>query len=104
MVDVTGLGQTDDGVNEDIGLAGTGSTDSEFPVCAMHGIPGSLLEVFRTVGLGTGIPGLESDDLGPAELLKVETEFRGCVWHDGVNHSVLEIWGIANKYLHLRPT
>lgn len=46
MVDVTGLGQTDDRVNEDVGLTGTGSTDSEFPVCAMHGVPGALLAVF----------------------------------------------------------
>lgn len=50
-------------------------------------------------GLKTGIPGLESDDLGPTELLKVQTELRGGVWHDGVSHSVLETWKITQLVL-----
>lgn len=79
MVDITGLGETDDGVNENVSLTGTGSADSEFSVCTVHGVPGALLAVFRAAELETGLPGLESDDLRPTELLKVETELRRSV-------------------------
>lgn len=62
VVNVTGLGQADDGVDEDVGLAGAGSADRQLTVSAVH-----------------GVPGLESDDLGPAKLVKVQTQFGGRV-------------------------
>lgn len=63
VVNVAGLGEADDGVDEDVGLAGAGSTDGEFAVGAVH-----------------GVAGLEGDDLRPAELLEVEAELGGGVW------------------------
>jgi hypothetical protein len=62
VVNVTGLGQANDGVDEDVGLAGAGSADRQLTVSAVH-----------------GVPGLESDDLGPAKLVKVQTQFGGRV-------------------------
>ena len=49
MVDIAGFSQADDGVDEDVGLSGTGCADGQFPVGAVH-----------------GIPGLEGDHAGPA--------------------------------------
>lgn len=40
VVDITGLGETDNGVDENVSLAGTGSADSEFSVRTVHGVPG----------------------------------------------------------------
>lgn len=54
VVNVTGLGKTNDGVDEDVGLSGASSDDSQLTVSAVH-----------------GVTGLESDNLGPAELLEV---------------------------------
>jgi hypothetical protein len=57
VVNVTGLGETDDGVDENVGLARTSSTDGQLTVSAVH-----------------GVSSLESDDLGPAEFVEVETD------------------------------
>ena len=40
VVDVTGLCKTDDGVDEDVCLAGTSTTDGELTVSTVHGVPG----------------------------------------------------------------
>lgn len=60
VINVTGLGHADDGVDEDVGLLGAGGTDSELSVGAVH-----------------GVASLESDDLVPAELLKVLSQLGG---------------------------
>jgi len=68
VVNVTGLGQADDGVDEDVGLSGAGSNDGKLTVSAVH-----------------GVTGLESDNLGPAKLLEVKTELgRGVAESDVV--------------------
>jgi hypothetical protein len=66
VVNVTGLGETDDGVNEDVGLARTGSADGQLTMSAVH-----------------GVSGLESDDLGPAKLVEVQTDLCGRVCFSG---------------------
>ena len=63
VVNVTGLGETHDGMDQDVGLTGAGSADGELAVSAVH-----------------GVTGLESDDLGPAKLVEVQTELCGGVW------------------------
>lgn len=60
VVDVTGLGKTNDGLDEDVGLLGAGSADRQLTVSTVH-----------------GVSGLESDDLLPAELVEVSAELRG---------------------------
>jgi hypothetical protein len=60
VVNVAGLGEADDGVDEDIGLAGAGSADRQLTMGAVH-----------------GVARLERDDLLPAELVEVQTQFRG---------------------------
>jgi hypothetical protein len=45
-------------VDEDVGLAGTGSADGQLTVSTVH-----------------GVSGLEGDDLGPAKLVEVKAEF-----------------------------
>lgn len=62
VVNVTGLGQTNDRVDEDVGLARAGSADSQLAVSAVH-----------------GVAGLEGNDTGPVELLEVGTELSGSV-------------------------
>ena len=62
VVDVTGLGQTDDGVDQHIGLLGTRGTDGQLTVSTVH-----------------GVSGLEGDNPGPAELVKMNAELRGGV-------------------------
>jgi hypothetical protein len=52
-VDVAGLGEADDGVDEDVGLVKAGGPDGELAVGAVH-----------------GVAGLEGDDLAPGELLE----------------------------------
>lgn len=64
VVDVTGLGQTDDGVDQDIGLAGAGRANSQFTVSTVH-----------------GVTGLESDNAGPAQFVEVNAQFSGSVWN-----------------------
>jgi hypothetical protein len=60
VVDVAGLGQADDGVDEHVGLAGAGSADGQLAVSAVH-----------------GVACLEGDDLGPAQLVEVRAQLRG---------------------------
>lgn len=62
VVNVSRLGKAHDWVDEDVGLTGTGSTDGELTVSAVH-----------------GVTGLECDDLGPAKLVEVKTELCGGV-------------------------
>jgi hypothetical protein len=60
VINVTGLGEAHDGVDEDIGLAGSGSADRQLTMSAVH-----------------GVARLESDNLLPAELVEVQTQLRG---------------------------
>lgn len=60
VVNVTGLGQADNRLDEDVGLLGAGSTNSQLTVSSVH-----------------GVSGLESDDLLPAELVEVSAELGG---------------------------
>jgi hypothetical protein len=60
VVNVTGLGETDDGLDEDVGLLRAGSADRQLTVSTVH-----------------GVSGLESNDLLPAELVEVSAELRG---------------------------
>lgn len=62
VVDVAGFGEADDGVDEDVGLTGSGGADGEFAVGAVH-----------------GVAGLEGDDAGPAQFFEVDAEFGGGV-------------------------
>lgn len=62
VVNVTGLGETDDRVDEDVGLLGAGRTDGQLTVSSVH-----------------RVSGLESDNSGPAELVEVDTELCGSV-------------------------
>ena len=62
MVNVTGLGETDNGVDQDIGLARAGRADGQFTVSTVH-----------------GVTGLESDNAGPAQLVEVNAQFSGSV-------------------------
>jgi hypothetical protein len=59
VVNVTGLGETDDGLDEDVGLLRAGGADRQLTVSTVH-----------------GVSGLESNDLLPAELVEVSTELR----------------------------
>lgn len=63
VVDVAGLGEADDGVDEDVGVVRAGGADGEFPVGAVH-----------------RVTGLESDNLGPAELVEVSAELSRSVF------------------------
>ena len=63
MVDVTGLGEADDRVDKDIGLALAGGADSELTVSTVH-----------------RVAGLEGDDLAPSELLEVCAELSRGVY------------------------
>jgi hypothetical protein len=60
MVYVARFRETDDGMNEDVCLVGSGCTDGEFTVGAVH-----------------GIAGLESHDAGPVEFGKMCAELGG---------------------------
>ncbi|VUC36812.1 unnamed protein product [Clonostachys rosea] len=60
VVNVTGLGQADNGVNEDVGLLRASGTDGQLTVSAVH-----------------GVASLEGDDLLPAELVEVSAELSG---------------------------
>ena len=57
VIDVSWLCETNDWVDENVGLAGTGSSNGQFSVGSVH-----------------WVSGLESDNLRPAELVKVKTE------------------------------
>jgi hypothetical protein len=60
VVDVSGLGEADDGVDEDVGAVLAGGTDGELAVSAVH-----------------GVTGLEGDNLAPCDLLEVGAELGG---------------------------
>lgn len=62
VVNVTGLGQTDDGVDQDICLARASRADGQLTVSTVH-----------------GVTGLEGDDAGPAQLVEVDAQLSGCV-------------------------
>lgn len=60
VVDVTRLGKTDDGVNEDVGVVGTSGADRQLTVSSVH-----------------GVTSLESNDASPAQLVEVQTDLSG---------------------------
>ena len=62
VVDISGLGQSDDRVNKDVGSSLSSSSDSELSVGSVH-----------------GVSGLESDNLSPCNLVEVGSELRGGV-------------------------
>ena len=57
VVDVAGFGQADDGVDEDVGLAGPGGADCQFSVGPMH-----------------GVAGLKGNNARPAKLFEMDPE------------------------------
>jgi hypothetical protein len=59
VVNVTRLGQANDGVDENVGLLGPGGANGKLTVSAVH-----------------GVASLESNDLLPAELVEVGAELR----------------------------
>jgi len=63
VINVARFGETHNGVDKNVCLACPGSTDSELSVGSVH-----------------GIPGLESNNLGPSQLLKVQSQFGGSVY------------------------
>lgn len=63
VINVAGLGETNNGLDQDVGLLGASGADRQLTVSAVH-----------------GVSGLESDDLLPAELVEVGTELRGGNW------------------------
>ena len=67
VVNITGLGHTDDGVDEDVGLTLTGSSNGELTMSTVH-----------------GVTGLESDHLAPSDLGKVLTKLGGGVTESDV--------------------
>ena len=62
VVDVTWFGQADNGVDEDVSLASSGSADCQFSMGSMH-----------------GVTSLKGNDTRPAEFFKVNSEFRRSV-------------------------
>jgi hypothetical protein len=62
VVNVTGLGETDNGVDQDIGLARAGRADGKLAVSTVH-----------------RVTSLESNDTGPAQLVEVDAQLRGSV-------------------------
>ena len=62
MVDIAGLGQADNGVDEHVRLLLAGGADSQLAVGAVH-----------------RVPRLEGDDSGPAELVEVQPQFSGSI-------------------------
>jgi len=60
VVDVSGLGKTDDWMDEDVGLVRSRCADREFTMGSVH-----------------GISRLEGDDTGPMEFRKVSSELGG---------------------------
>jgi hypothetical protein len=81
VVNVTGLGETNDGLDQNIGLLRAGGADRQLTVSSVH-----------------GVSGLESDDLLPAELVEVSAELRGSDWSSLVSCCV----SVALSDLHRR--
>lgn len=67
VVNVSGLGKTNNGVDENVGLTVTGGANSQLTMSAVH-----------------GVTGLESDNSGPAKLVEVETQLSGGVSESNV--------------------
>ena len=63
VVDVSGLGETDDRVDEDIGAALSGGSDGQLSVGSVH-----------------RVSSLESNNLAPCDLVEVRSELGGGVW------------------------
>lgn len=63
VVNVTRLGQTNDGVDQDVSLARASRADGQLTVSTVH-----------------GVTGLESDNAGPAQLVEVNAELSGGVF------------------------
>lgn len=63
VVNVTGLGQTDDRVDQNVGLARASRADGQLTMSTVH-----------------GVTGLESDDAGPAQLVEVNAKLSGGVF------------------------
>lgn len=87
VVDVTRLGQTDDGVDQDIGVVRASGADSELTVGAVH-----------------GVSGLEGDNLGPAQLVEVLADLGGSVWTEITISNAFCQDSQASRGLHLRST
>lgn len=62
VINISGLGKTDNGVDEDVCSSLTGSSDGELSVGTVH-----------------RVSGLESDNLAPGELVEVSSELGGSV-------------------------
>jgi hypothetical protein len=62
VVDVSWLGKTDDGVNENVGSSLSGGSDSQLSVGSVH-----------------WVSGLESDNLSPRNFVEVGSELGGRV-------------------------
>jgi hypothetical protein len=58
VIDVSGLGQTDYGVDQDVGLSLSGGSDGQLSVRSVH-----------------GVSGLESDNLSPCHFLEEASQF-----------------------------
>lgn len=76
VVDITGLGHADNGVDEDVGLTLASGADSELTVSAVH-----------------GVTGLESDDLAPCNLREVLAELSGRV----AEGNVVVVLGLGDR-------
>ena len=80
MVYVAGFGETDDGMDEDVGLMSSGRADGEFAVGSVH-----------------WVAGLEGYDAGPVEFREMRTQFGRSDYHQFV--SCCGGWG---KYICFR--
>ena len=69
VVYITGLGDPDNGVNENIAMLLTSCTDGQFAVSAMH-----------------RISGLEGNHLAPSKLLEMSAELGGSIYRQGICH------------------
>ena len=79
VIDITGLGQSDDGMDQDVGLAGTSSADGQLTVSSVHGVSAQVRAVSRH-HIQELLPRLEGDNSGPAELVEVGAQFRRGDW------------------------
>lgn len=63
VVNISGFGEADDGVNENVGVLLTSGTNGKLSVSSVH-----------------RVASLESDNTGPRELVEVGAKFSGSVW------------------------
>lgn len=82
VVDISGLSETDDGVDQDIRLTGAGGANRQFTVSPVHRISTavSLTILGSYYGNRKRIPSLEGDNPGPAELVEVSAQLCGSVY------------------------